>query len=124
MFQDWEKILYDFVRPNNFNLFLKPKGRLRDDLTAAYYHLHEEKILSFLSLAGKSRVRAHRWKLEPVEMRHKILARMVVHWNNHFPKDVLRENKSLQVVKPRVSVSGWPQVTGLSTNVHRPDLVA
>lgn len=124
MVQDWEKILYDFARPNNFSPFLMPKGKLRDYLVAACYHLHGEKIPSSLNLAGKSEVRAHCWKLEPVEMRHKILAQMVVHWNNYFPKDVLRENKSLQVFKPRVSVSGWPRVTGLSTDVHWPDLVA
>lgn len=72
MVQDWEKMLYDFIRPNNFMLLLMPKGRLRDDLIAAYYNLHGEKILSFLNLAGKSRERAHHWKLETVEMRHKM----------------------------------------------------
>lgn len=122
MVQDWEKILYDFVRPNNFNLFLMPKGRLRSYLIAAYYHLHGEKIPSFLLLAGKNSVQAQRWKLEPVEMRHKTLARMVVHWNDDFPKDVLRENKSLQVIK--LTLSAWAQVTGLSADVHWSDLAA
>lgn len=96
MVQDWEKSVYDFVRPNNFNLFLMPKGRPRDGLIAAYYHLHGEEILSLLRLAGKIRTQAHCWKLQPAEMRHET-ARMVVHWNNRFPKDVLREDKSLQV---------------------------
>lgn len=112
MVRDWEKIFYGFARPNNLNLFLMPKGRLRDDLIAAYYHLHGEKILPFLNLAGKSRIRAHRWKLEPVEMRHKILARMVVHWNNCFPKDVLRENKSLQVSNPEYLYLAGPGLLG------------
>lgn len=31
-----------------------PKGRLRDYLIAAYYHLHGEKTLSFLTLVEKS----------------------------------------------------------------------
>jgi len=124
MVQHWEKILYDFVRPNNFNLFLKPKGRLRDDLIAAYYHLHGEKILSFLDLAGKSSIQAHCWKLESAEMRHKTLAWMVVHWNNHFPKDVLMENKPPQAFTPSVSSSGRPRVIEHHTDVHWPGSVA
>lgn len=86
MVRDWEKRLYDFTRPNNFNPFLMPKGRLRDDLIAAYYHLHGEEILSGLNLAGRSRVRAHCWELEPAEMRQKTQARMVVQWNSHLQR--------------------------------------
>lgn len=48
-------------------------------------------------------MRAHCWKLEPVEMRHQTLAQMV-HWNSHFPKDVLRENRSPRVPKPELCV--------------------
>lgn len=54
MVQEWEKILCDFTRLENLRLFFMPKGRLRDYLIAAYYHLHGEKTLSFLNLVEKS----------------------------------------------------------------------
>lgn len=124
MVQDWEKTLYDSVRPNCSSLFLMPKGRLEDDLIAEYHHLHGEKILSCLNLAGKSRVQAHCWKLQPAEMRHKTLAQMVVQWNSHFPKDLPREKRSPPSFQTQICVSDWPQVPGLSTDVHWPHLVA
>lgn len=86
MVQDWKKTLYDSVRPNCSSLFLMLKGRLEDDLIAAYHHLHGEKVLSCLNSAGKSRVQAHCLKLEPAETRHKTLAHMMVHWNSHFQR--------------------------------------
>lgn len=55
MVQEWEKILCNFMRLKNLKLFFMPKGRLRDYLIAAYYHLHGEKMLSFLNLAQKSK---------------------------------------------------------------------
>lgn len=116
MVQDWEKTFYDSVRPNCSSLFLTPKARLQ----CTIIFMGRKYCLVW---AGKSRVQAHCWKLEPAGMRHKALAQKVVHWNSHFQRMCSGRTEPSEFSNPELCVWLAPG-PGLSTDRHWPHLVA